>query len=139
MGSSKIDELKTDFALFDDWEERYCYLIELGDKLPDFPEQYQSEEYFVPGCVSKVWMVPEFKDNRFFFIADSNGDITKGMIYILYLAYNDQPLEELPKINIEGIFTDLGLASHITAQRRNGFYAMVQKIKSYNPPSGENG
>lgn len=129
--NNAITELINDFSYFDGWEDKYAYLIELGDKLPDFPEKYMTEEYFVPGCVSKVWMVPSFDGDTFNFIASSNGDITKGMIYILYLAYNGQDKADIADINIEGIFDDLGLSKNITPQRRNGFYAMVQKIKSF--------
>ena len=126
-----IEELINDFSLFDGWEDRYAYLIELGDKLSDYPESYMVDEYFVPGCVSKVWMLPHFEDDIFTFKATSNGDITKGMLYILYLAYSGQPKSALSDVNIEGIFTEIGLQQNITPQRRNGFYAMVEKIKSY--------
>lgn len=132
MVSSRIDALKEDFGYFDDWEERYRYLIELGDKLPDFPEHKMVDAYFVPGCVSKVWMDARIDSSGVFtFEGTSNGDITKGMIYILDQAYNGIHGSELQKVDIKGIFEDLGLQNHITPQRRNGFFAMVEKIKSY--------
>ncbi|MAS87794.1 MAG: hypothetical protein CMH30_07460 [Micavibrio sp.] len=130
--NNPIDDLINDFQLFDGWEERYSYLIELGNRLPPFDPLHMNDAYFVPGCISKVWMVPSFSDdNVLTFTATSNGDITKGMIYILYLAYNGLRKDAIQDVDISGIFEALGLQQHITAQRRNGFYAMVERIKSY--------
>ena len=93
-----FEELAENFGLFDDWEDRYRYLIDLGRKLPDFPEAFKTESYKVRGCMSQVWLVPGHPDgdpNRFAFAADSDAHIVKGLIAVLGSLYAGKTPEEI--------------------------------------------
>ncbi|MCB0327162.1 MAG: SufE family protein [Bdellovibrionales bacterium] len=128
-----IDELIENFQLFDDWEDRYKYIIELGKKLPELPEKYKTDSNKVQGCVSQVWLVinetPQ-KQDEIEFLADSDAFIVKGLVAILMIIYNHKSKKEIADINIEEIFTKLKLEGHISPSRRNGFFSMVQRIQS---------
>lgn len=131
MAIPPLSELTENFSLFDDWEERYRYLLDLGKMLPPMDDILKTEGAEVKGCLSKVWMVStEREDGRVHFIADSNGDITRGLIAILLAAYQDKTRAEIAAIDIEVIFKELGLDEHISPNRRNGFFAMVGRIRS---------
>jgi len=130
MSDVTTNELIENFSLFDDWEDRYRYIIELGDQLPDMPEIYKSDENKVQGCMSQVWMHLQKDDQgRFDFLADSDAMIVKGLIAILKIIYAHKNQADIQDININGIFTELGLDQHLSPNRRNGFYAMVERIK----------
>jgi cysteine desulfuration protein SufE len=125
-------DLKDNFALFDDWEDRYRYIIDLGRKLPIFPQEFQTEEYKVRGCMSQVWLVAGHdKRGAFAFAADSDAHIVKGLVAILGILYSGQPSESVLATDAESAFRDLGLDQHLSPSRRNGLVAMVQKIKDY--------
>lgn len=136
MSAKKLQELADSFGLFDDWEDRYRYLIDLGKRLPPLEEAEMVDDYSVKGCTSRVWLVPEIKENGqgekiLAFRANSDAQIVRGLIYILSLAYNDIPLSDIGKVDIEGAFERLGLASHLSPNRRNGFFAMVSHIRAF--------
>lgn len=122
--------MKENFELFDDWEERYRYLIDLGRKLPSMDESLKREEYIVRGCTSQVWMVPDIQDGHLYFRADSDAHIVRGLIAILMAAYEGQALAKIPGIDIEAFFKEIGLDQHLSPNRRNGFFSMVEKIHS---------
>jgi cysteine desulfuration protein SufE len=126
-----IDEIIESFALYDDWEDRYSLLIDLGKKLPDFPENMKNDENLVRGCVSRVWMVPMIKDGVFSFQGDSDAFIVKGLVGLLHIIYSGQPVDNLKSIDIEGIFGKLGLLQNLSPNRRNGVFSMIEKIKGY--------
>jgi cysteine desulfuration protein SufE len=126
-----IDEIIESFALYDDWEDRYSLLIDLGKKLPDFPENMKNDENLVRGCVSRVWMVPMVKDGVFSFQGDSDAFIVKGLVGLLHIIYSGQPVDNLKSIDIEGIFGKLGLLQNLSPNRRNGVFSMIEKIKGY--------
>ncbi len=126
-----LEEIQETFALLDDWEDRYAYLIDLGRKLPDFPENYKNECNLVKGCTSQVWMVLKEEEGHLSIQADSDAHIVRGLIALVIATYNNQPVSELTEINMESIFEDLGLSEHLSPNRRNGFFAMVGKIHSY--------
>ncbi len=130
---NNIKTLIEDFSLFDDWEERYRYLIDLGRALPPMDDSLKNEVTLVRGCTSKVWMVPEIKDGLFTFQADSDAHIVRGLIAILLKAYQGQKISMLGEIDIEGAFREIGLDTHLSPNRRNGFFAMVERIKSFTP------
>lgn len=131
-----LSELTENFLLFDDWEERYRYLLDLGKQLPPMEDALKSEATEVKGCVSKVWMVTRFDEaGRLHIIADSDGMITKGLIVIVLSAYEGKLREEIAALNIESAFAEIGLNEHLSPNRRNGFFAMVQKITSYSAPA----
>lgn len=125
-----IDLLLENFAAFDSWEDRYQYLIELGKSLPPMRPEDKTEENKVQGCMSQVWMTTRStQDNRFDFDADSDAMIVKGLIALLKVIYAGKSKAEISKIDIVGIFTQLGLDRHLSPNRRNGFYAMVERIR----------
>ena len=125
-----IDEIQSNFSFLDDWEDKYRYLIELGESLPPFPDIYKTDTYKVDGCMSQVWLFPQKDANGVYtFIADSDAIIVKGLIAIILSAYNDKTPEKIQSVPIEEIFNQLGLETHLSPTRRNGFFAMVEKIK----------
>jgi cysteine desulfuration protein SufE len=124
-----LDQLAESFSLFDNWEDRYRYLIDLGQRLTPLESQFKTEENFVKGCTSRVWMVAEIRDGKFHFMADSDAQIVRGLIYLLMTAYQDMPLEQIDKIDIKKAFERLGLHQHLSPSRRNGFFSMVERIK----------
>ena len=130
-----LKDLAESFALFSDWEDRYRYLIDLGKRVPAMDNALKSEENLVRGCTSRVWMVADWQDGAFRFQADSDAQIIRGLIYILGLAYQDRTREEIAGLDINKVFEDLGLDRHLSPNRRNGFFAMVEKIRSFSASS----
>ena len=124
-----LDSLFDDFALFDDWEDRYRYIIEIGQNLEPLSDDEHSEEFKVPGCVSQVWLVSEKSGDRMLFRGDSDAHIVSGLVAILLTIYNDKTPEEILAIDIKAIFNRLGLNEHLSPQRSNGFSSMVQRIR----------
>ncbi len=127
-------ELTENFALFDDWEDRYRYLIDLGRKLPAFPDALRTEANKVRGCMSQVWMVPgHLKDDtsRFAFAADSDAHIVKGLIAVLGILFSGKTPQDIGATDTETAFQALGLDQHLSPSRRNGLVSMVEKIKTY--------
>ncbi|MEM6780438.1 MAG: SufE family protein [Pseudomonadota bacterium] len=125
-----INELVENFSLFDDWEERYRYLIDLGKGLEPMDEALKTENTLVRGCTSRVWMVAENRDGYFHFVADSDAHIVRGLIAVLLSAYQNKSAAEIQDIDINKAFSDIGLDQHLSPNRRNGFFAMVERIRS---------
>lgn len=126
-----INDIIEVFELFgDDWEERYRYIIDLGKTVPLMNDDLKIESNMVRGCTSKVWMVTRIENNIFSFQADSDAHIVKGLIGLLLILFNNQPLSEIPKIDVTKIFTQLGLEQNLSPNRRNGFFSMVERIKA---------
>ncbi|MCE7886293.1 MAG: SufE family protein [Alphaproteobacteria bacterium PRO2] len=128
--SRNLDEMVENFSLFSDWEERYRYLIDLGRTLPEMDNTLKTDENLVQGCTSRVWMVAETRDGKFHFTADSDAHIVRGLIALLAVAYQDKPVAELTGIDVEGAFKKIGLDQNLSPNRRNGFFAMVERIKA---------
>lgn len=128
-----LDRIYETFELLDDWEERYRVIIDLGKKLPELPAEYKTDQNKVKGCMSQVWMVAKRHDDvdppTFEIIADSDAHIVKGLIGILLLAYSGKTREEIQSTDIQQIFSRLGLEKHLSPNRRNGFFSMVERIK----------
>ena len=124
-----LDDLIDNFALFDDWEERYRYLIDLGRGLPAMDDSLKTDDTLVRGCTSKVWMVTDTSDGKLHIIADSDAHIVRGLIAVLLTAYQDKTLEEVAKTDINAAFAKLGLDQNLSPNRRNGFFSMVERIK----------
>ncbi|HEY0901846.1 MAG TPA: SufE family protein [Micavibrio sp.] len=129
MSDTTLEELAESFALFGVWEERYRYLIDLGGRLPPMDAALKVEEHLVRGCTSKVWLVASIQNGVFHFMADSDAQIVRGLVYLLFVAYQDQPVEFVRDYDIESAFERLGLHQHLSPNRRNGFFAMVEKIR----------
>ena len=129
-----IDDLVEDFELFEDWEERYRYIVDLGKKLPPMPEDEKIEDNKVRGCMSQVWMTSQVDDSTepstLSFRADSDAFIVKGLIAILLELYSGRTPQEITELDATEALTRLGLESHLSPNRRNGFVAMVGRIKS---------
>ena len=126
-------ELVENFALFDDWEDRYRYLIDLGRKLPPFPDGLKTETTKVRGCMSQVWLVtghPPGEPSEFAFAADSDAHIVKGLIAVLGVLFSGQTPAAIAGIDPEAAFAKLGLDQHLSPTRRNGVVAMVARIKT---------
>ena len=132
-----VEELIERFSLFDDWEERYAYIIQMGRQLPDFPEEHRTEANKVRGCVSQVWMISETQAGKVSLQGDSDAFIVKGLVAILLKLYSERSPEEIAAIDIESVFDRLGLAEHLTPNRRNGFFSMVQRIRGYGAAAAE--
>lgn len=119
------------FDLFDgDMESILFYLMDLGKKLPAMPEEHKTEEYIVKGCQSKVWLFPSFADGKVFFEAESNTEITKGLVSLLVEIWSGQTPEDI--LNSELFFIEkIGMNRMIGSQRSNGFTSMIKQIKMY--------
>jgi cysteine desulfuration protein SufE len=131
--SMDFDELADNFELFDDWEDRYRYIIDLGKTLPPLPDEFKTDDTKVRGCMSQVWMVPghvDGDDARFAFAADSDAHIVKGLIAVLATLYTGKTKEEIGKIDAEAAFARIGLDQHLSPSRRNGLVSMVGRIRS---------
>jgi len=130
MTYTALPELIENFALFDTWEERYEYLIELGNKVAPMESALKTAATEVKGCVSKVWLhYTKDSSGKFHFHADSDGKITRGLVYVLLSAYQGKNADEIRSVDIEGEFSKLGLDEHLSPNRRNGFFSMVEKIR----------
>lgn len=130
--AQNLVELASNFSLLEDWEDRYAYLIELGKKLPPFPEAEKNSVNLVRGCTSQVWLIPEtdMEQGAIAFMADSDSHIVRGLIAVLREVYFGRPPEFIRNFNIKDYFSELGLEDHLSPNRRNGFYAMVDVIKA---------
>lgn len=121
------------FEMFDDWEDKYRFLIDLGRKLPALPDADKTEENRIHGCQSRVWVVAEKRSapegEVVEFVADSDSDIVKGLISILRRVYYGQTAERILQFDIEGLLHRLELDQHLSMNRRNGLYEMIQRIK----------
>lgn len=127
-----IDEIADNFAFLDDWEDRYRYVIELGRELPPFPENARTDAYKVQGCVSQVWLVSEIGRSNppiVSFIGDSDAHIVRGLIAILRRLYSGKTAEEILTIDAREVFHGLGLDEHLSPQRSNGLFSMVERIR----------
>jgi len=130
---SLIDDIKTDYELLDEWEDRYRYLIELGRKLEPLPDAAHSEENKVRGCASQVWV--ETKVDRsddepvLTFRGDSDAHIVRGLVCLVLSLYSGKSAKEILDTDAMDLFQQLGLTAHLTPQRSNGVRSMVERIK----------
>ncbi len=129
MTLESLDEVVENFSLFDNWEERYRYLIDIGRKLPNIDETLKRDEYLVRGCTSRVWLIPNITDNIFHFQADSDAHIVRGLVAILMAAFQGKNLDDIKSVDIDSAFKEIGLDKHLSANRRSGFFSMVEKIR----------
>jgi len=127
-----IDEIIENFQFLDDWDDRYKYLIELGSALPDFPEEFQTPENKVQGCVSQVWVVAqksEGADPEINFLGSSDAHIVSGLVAITLSIFSAKKASEILAIDEKKIFDSIDLSEHITPQRSNGLRSLVERIK----------
>lgn len=126
-----IAELEENFSFFENWEEKYQYVIDLGHKLETLDDSFKIEQWKVQGCQSQVWLVPEIKNGLYHFKGDSDAILVRGIIAVILLIYNDKTAEQIKNVDIAKIFAKLGLEENLTPSRRNGMLSMVAKIKEY--------
>ena len=132
MSLPSLDDLKENLILLDDWEQRYHYIIELGKELPALEEQYHHDDYKIKGCISQLWLYITRDDAGYLLMcADSDAMIVKGLVAIIMVIYQQKTIAQAREIDALGVFRDLGLEEHISANRRNGFQNMVNYIDHY--------
>ncbi len=128
-----FDDIVENFELFDDWEDRYRYVIELGRDMPELPDDRRTAATKVEGCASQVWLVPEVRGStegpRLFFRGDSDAMIVRGLIAILISLISGQRLDEIRKLDIRAELGRLQLDQALSSQRSNGLRAMVARIE----------
>ena len=127
--NKEIKQLIDEFGLFDDWEEKYSYIIELGKTLPKLNDDEKVEKNKVSGCVSQVWLTSREEDGKLFFYADSDALIVKGLLAIVIKIFSDKTRIEIQNINFMDIFNQLDLKNHLSQSRSNGFFSVISKIR----------
>ena len=124
------DEIIEEFSLFEDWMQRYEYMIELGKSLPLINNDYKTDKYIIKGCQSKVWVHANLDGDKLKFTADSDAIITKGIIAILIRVFSDQNPKDILEADTDFI-DKIGLKEHLSPKRANGLVSMVKQIKMY--------
>ncbi len=128
--ASKQAEVVSEFAMFDDWMQRYEYMIELGKSLPLIAPKYKTDDHIIKGCQSKVWVHAELEKDKIAFTADSDAIITKGIIAILIRVFSNQHPKDI--LNADTAFIDeIGLKEHLSPTRANGLVSMIKQLKMY--------
>jgi len=130
--TATIDDLVEDFEFLDAWEDRYRYIIELGDQLEDMPAELKTEENRVQGCVSNVWLVVNAQPGdppTIEFVADSDSQIVRGLVAILLMLCSGRTAREILAMDVESIFDRLELGKHLSRSRSNGLHSMIKRIR----------
>ena len=124
------EEIVEEFELFDDWMDKYNYIIELGKSLPLIEPQYKDERHLIPGCQSQVWLHAEFADGLLHFRADSDAIITKGIINLLIRVLSGHTPREIAEAPLDYL-DQIGIKEHLSPTRSNGLLSMIQQIRGY--------
>ena len=124
------EEIIEEFAMFEDWMQRYEYMIDLGKTLPLIAAEFKTDDNIIKGCQSKVWVHAELKDSQLEFTADSDAIITKGIIAILIRVFSNQHPKDILASNTSFI-DQIGLKEHLSPTRANGLVSMIKQIKMY--------
>lgn len=124
------DEIVEEFALFDSWDDKYEYIIDLGKKLPPLEDQYKLDENRVRGCQSTVWLVADYKNGRVYFKAESDSVIVKGLISMLIRVLSGQTPDDIINAKLEFI-QKIGMTTHLAQTRSNGLLSMVKQMKNF--------
>jgi cysteine desulfuration protein SufE len=130
MNLPSSEEIVEDLAFFDDWEQRYQYIIDLGKSIPPMDDSLKTDERLVRGCQSSVWLVSNEQDGRLQFQVDSDAVIVNGLLALVMAAFNDRTPAQILGFDIDGYFRQLDLERHITPTRGNGLRAIVAKIQA---------
>ena len=127
-----LEEIQESIQYLSDWEDKYRYILELGDSLPNMPESERLPENLVEGCQSRVWLVTEYQvhEDSLALRMDSDAHIVRGLIAILLTVYFDRSPQEILSYDIQGFFHELDLLKHLSPVRGNGLRALIQKIRS---------
>ncbi|WP_010134607.1 SufE family protein [Ochrovirga pacifica] len=124
------EEIVDEFMMFEDWMQRYEYMIELGKSIPVIQETYKTDNNLIKGCQSKVWLHSELDQDKVLFTADSDAIITKGIIAVLLRVFNNQKPKDILEADLSFI-DQIGLKEHLSATRANGLVSMIKQIKLY--------
>ncbi|MBN4084964.1 SufE family protein [Flavobacteriaceae bacterium AH-315-B10] len=124
------NEIIDEFSMFDDWMQRYEYMIDLGKSLPLISDQHKTEDNIIKGCQSKVWVFAEMKDDKVIFTADSDAIITKGIIAILIRVFSNHHPKDIIEADT-GFIDEIGLKEHLSPTRANGLVSMIKQLKLY--------
>ena len=124
------EQVVSEFSLFDDWMDKYNYLIEMGRTIPVIDENYKTDQYVITGCQSKVWLHAETRDGKIFFSADSDAIITKGIVNLLIRVLSGHTPDEILNADMDFI-EKIGLREHLSPTRSNGLTSMVKQMKLY--------
>ena len=124
------NEIIEEFSLFEDWMQRYEYMIELGKSLPLIAEQYKTDDYLIKGCQSQVWLHADYQEGKVFFTADSDAIITKGIVALLVRVYSGHTAEEILAAKTDFI-DQIGLKEHLSPTRANGLVSMLEQMRRY--------
>ncbi len=128
--SAVQEEIVAEFSMFEDWMQRYEYMIELGKSLPLIESKFKTEDYIIKGCQSKVWVNADLVNNKLVFTADSDAIITKGIIAILIRVFSHQHPDAI--LEADTAFIDkIGLKEHLSPTRANGLVSMIKQLKMY--------
>ncbi|MYM63001.1 SufE family protein [Pseudomaricurvus sp. HS19] len=130
MSLANTAEILDDIAFFDDWEERYKYIIDLGKELPPMDESLHTPERLVKGCQSNVWLDVQQEADRLQFIVDSDAVIVRGLLALVLAAYHDKTAQEICAFDIDDYFRQLDLERHLSPTRGNGLRAIVGRIRT---------
>jgi cysteine desulfuration protein SufE len=122
-------EIQENLTFLDDWEDRYRYLIELGQAMPPLAPEERNAENKVQGCVSQAWLVSERQGDMLNYRGESDAMIVKGLVAVLIALYSGRPARDIAETDAIAIFDELGLREHLTTQRSNGLVAMVNRIR----------
>lgn len=133
MHMKSLQEVKEaiteDFSVYDEWLDKYEYLIELGRNLSDYPEEKKTDDRLIQGCQSRVWLDSEVRDGRIWFTADSDAIITKGIISLLISVYSGRTAAEIAGDDF-GFITEIGLKENLSPTRANGLASMIERIRT---------
>lgn len=124
------EEIIEEFALFDDWMQKYEYLIELGKSLPLIDQQYKTDDNIIKGCQSRVWLHAELQDGKMVYTADSDAILTKGLIALMIRVLSEQDPEAVTQAEL-GFVDQIGLKEHLSPTRANGLMSMIKQMKYY--------
>lgn len=124
------EEILDTLGFFDDWEERYKYIIDLGKQLPAIDESKKTEEFLLRGCQSQVWIDSLVSDGKLFFEVDSDAHIVRGLLAVVLAAYNNKTPAEILDFDIDNFFAQVDLVKHLSPTRGNGLTAMVKRIQA---------
>jgi len=126
----RTQQIETEFGKFDDWNDKYNYLIELGRSLPMIDEKYKRPQYLIEGCQSRVWLYANFQDGKVHYTADSDAIISKGIVSLIIRAFNGLTPDEVLAADVS-VFDRIGLKEHLSPTRSNGMIAMIKQIQLY--------
>jgi len=126
----KQQEIIDEFAIFDDWLDKYQYIVDLGNMLEELPEEFVTDQNLIEGCQSKVWLVADYSDGKVYFRAKSDAIIVKGIVSLLISVLSERTPDEILESNLHFI-DEIGLTEHLSPTRSNGLASMVKQMRLY--------